>query len=69
MSNNCSNATHIVTPVLPLLTTEEAAKILSVCPSTIRRLCRRGELPAVKIGSTWRVPPKSLSDLLPQTAN
>jgi excisionase family DNA binding protein len=33
-----------------LVTTREAAKLLSVCERTVSRLIARGELPAVRIG-------------------
>ena len=36
-------------------TTEEVAQQLRVPESRIRRLCREGELPALKVGKSWRV--------------
>jgi excisionase family DNA binding protein len=41
---------------MTLLTVNEAAAELRVHPETIRRLIRRGELDATKVGSVWRVP-------------
>jgi len=46
-----------------LLTVEEAAERISVHPETIRRMIRRGELSALKVGPTYRVDP---SDLTPK---
>lgn len=68
-SKTCDAATIQKTSLFstfhPLLTTEEAASVLSVCPTTIRRLCRTGELTAIKVGSMWRIPPRALRDLTP----
>jgi len=38
-----------------LLTVDEAAEQLRVHPETIRRAIRRGDLPAVRVGSVYRV--------------
>jgi len=38
-----------------LLTIDETAKYLSLTPETVRRLIRRGELRATKLGKVWRV--------------
>lgn len=40
---------------MTLLTVEEAAKRISVNPETIRRMIRRGDLAALKVGSVYRV--------------
>lgn len=37
------------------LTPEEAAKILRVSKDTIVRQCEKHKLPAVKLGSIWRI--------------
>lgn len=38
----------------PLITTEEAAKLLGgLHPKTIERMARRHELPAMKLGKFW----------------
>lgn len=42
------------------LTPEEVASLLRVPPGAVRRLLRRGELPAVRIGSAWRVEEEAL---------
>ena len=38
-----------------MLTIEEVAERLRVSPAQVRAMIRRGELPAVKIGSRWRM--------------
>jgi excisionase family DNA binding protein len=38
-----------------MLTVDETAKYLSLTPETVRRLIRRGELRATKLGKVWRV--------------
>ena len=45
-----------------LLTVDEAAELLNVHKETIRRQIRKGALPAVKIGSVYRI---SRDDLTP----
>lgn len=41
---------------LPLmLTVNQAAPILNVCPRTIVRMCNNGQLKAVKTASAWRI--------------
>lgn len=45
---------------MTLLTVEEAANRISVHPETIRRMIRRGELSALKVGPTYRVDPYDL---------
>jgi len=37
------------------LTPQEVADLLRVSSASIRRLLRRGELPAVRVGRAWRV--------------
>jgi excisionase family DNA binding protein len=37
------------------LTPEEVASLLRVSPEAVRRLLRRGALPAIRIGRAWRV--------------
>jgi excisionase family DNA binding protein len=37
------------------LTPDEVAAMLRVSRDTVRRLLRRGELPAVRVGRSWRV--------------
>lgn len=47
-----------------LLTPEEAAKILSVSPATIREWIRTGKLQARKAGRLWRVRERDLETFL-----
>jgi len=47
-----------------VLTTGEAAKLLRVCPATIRRMIRRGELDGVTPRSLGRVTFASIERLL-----
>ena len=37
-----------------LLETDQVAEKLSVNPQTVRRLAKRGEIIAIKIGNDWR---------------
>ena len=48
-----------------MLTVHEAAKRLNVHPETIRRMIRRGELGAMKIGHVYRI---DEADLTPTRA-
>jgi excisionase family DNA binding protein len=42
------------------LTVEEAAELLRVDETTVRRALREGELPGQKIGRVWRIPKADL---------
>ena len=33
----------------------EASRVLRIHPETVKRLCRQGDLPAVKIHNTWLI--------------
>lgn len=44
-----------------LLTPEEAAKRLKVSPETIKKWCRSGKLPGVKVSVLWRVRERDLA--------
>jgi len=64
-------AAHQQTTVTPdrdinpiLITICEAAHYLRFHPSTVYRLARRGELPAVKVGKQWRLDRKVLDNWL-----
>lgn len=46
------------------LTPAEVAEQLRISPITAIRLCRAGDLPAVKIGGRWRIPADDLRDHL-----
>jgi excisionase family DNA binding protein len=40
------------------LRVDEVALMLGVSPETVADWCRKGELPAAKIGRTWFIPPE-----------
>lgn len=43
-------------PPVPLLDSPERfAELVGVSAFTVRKLCRNGKLPALKIGSSWRI--------------
>jgi excisionase family DNA binding protein len=44
----------------PLISTEQAAAMLSVHPKTIQRMARRGEIKGLQIGNRWRFRPSTL---------
>jgi excisionase family DNA binding protein len=46
---------HVVVPIRPLLTVEEVAKRLGCSEETVRRLCRRGRLPATRFSARGRL--------------
>lgn len=48
-----------------LLTVDEAAELLNVHKETIRRQIRKGALPAIKVGTVYRI---SVDDLTPTRA-
>jgi excisionase family DNA binding protein len=43
-------------PVGVPYTADEAAVVLRVNADTVRRLCKRGEIAARKVGRGWRIP-------------
>jgi excisionase family DNA binding protein len=49
-----SASEHYANDTDPLWTVDEVALYLRVKPSTVRAMCRRGELPAIKVGRVWR---------------
>lgn len=49
------------------LTVAEVASIMRVSKMTVYRLVHSGELPAVQIGRSFRVPEKAVSDYLNQS--
>ena len=52
-----------------LLRPTAVAHTLTVSAETIRRLCRNGELPCVKIGTQWRIPSDALDVYLKRLVN
>jgi|GEM_PF-4930416 len=43
-----------------LWTVTDVARYLRIRPATVRSLTRRGKLPAVKIGKSWRFDPRKI---------
>ena len=48
---------------LRLLTLAQTAKQLGISPITLKREIERGQFPAVRVGSQWRVPEVVLIEL------
>jgi excisionase family DNA binding protein len=46
------------------LTMSDVAERLQLSEATCYRLCRAGQLPAVKVGRSWRMDPRELDGLL-----
>jgi excisionase family DNA binding protein len=46
----------------PLLTSEEAAALLSIHPKTLQKFARSGKIPAVRIGDLWRFRASALDE-------
>lgn len=47
-----------------VVTAAEAAQFLGCHPKTVRKLCKTGELHAIKLGSEWRIPAEALEEFL-----
>lgn len=47
----------------PLITPQEAAKLLKLSVRQVQNLCAAGELPAVQVGSRWRIRRDQLPDV------
>ena len=52
-----------------LLTTGEVARYLHVVPITVYRMIDRGDLPAIKVGSRWRIRRQDLEDYLSRSTS
>lgn len=52
------------TPATKFLTVAEVAEQMRVSKMTVYRLVHSGELPAVRVGKSFRVPQKALDDYL-----
>jgi excisionase family DNA binding protein len=55
---------HDVLPVTPVLSVNEAARVLGVERSTLYRIIRRGELQAVRVGRRRKFRPEDLDAYL-----
>lgn len=51
------------------LTPEQVAEKLQLTKTTVYRMCRRGELPAVKLGKSWRISSQKLAELMEPKSN
>lgn len=47
-----------------LMTTQEVAGYLKVGLKTIQRMCRTGEIQAIKVGSTYRISKEALNEFI-----
>jgi excisionase family DNA binding protein len=66
------NQMQMATPVaaefdVRFLTVAEVAAIMRVSKMTVYRLVHSGELPAVKVGRSYRVPEQAIHDYLRQS--
>ena len=52
-----------------IMTIQQAANYLQVCDKTVRRLISKKELPASKIGKSWRIKKMDIDEYLLQTRN
>jgi excisionase family DNA binding protein len=46
----------------PLWTIKDVARYLRLKPDTVRAMARRGDLPAIKVGNSWRFRPDLIKD-------
>lgn len=53
----------IQTELVLCYTIEEVAYLLKSSVKSIRRLCKSGKMPAIKVGAAWRVPRKYLANM------
>ena len=44
-----------ITQLPPLITTRQAAALLSCSPQKVTHMCREGQLKAARVGSDWRI--------------
>jgi len=47
-----------------LLTTDEAAEIMTIAPKTVRALCHSGKIPSAKIGKGYRIKEEDLQEYI-----
>jgi excisionase family DNA binding protein len=60
-------ATHSTDFDVRFLTVAEVAAIMRVSKMTVYRLVHSGELPAVKVGRSYRVPERAIHEYLRQS--
>jgi excisionase family DNA binding protein len=46
------------------LTIDQAAILLQMTPENLRKLCRQGKIPAMQLGSEWRISKDSIREQL-----
>ena len=56
----------MATTINNALTTTEAAEILGIRDTMVRRYCRAGKLIAQKVGRDWLIPKKSVESFEPE---
>ena len=49
------------------LTAGQAAKLLNLSTQTVLRMIHRKELPAIKVGTHWRIPRSALTKVVPSS--
>lgn len=49
---------------MELLTITEATKMLKLNRTTLYTLIKKGEIPAIRLGSQWRIPKEELEKLI-----
>jgi len=49
------------------VTLQQAAKLLNLPAHTVQRMIHRKELPALLVGSRWRIPRSALTKLTPSS--
>ncbi len=61
----CFNKAILVTIMVPLdnyFNVMEAGRRLKIHPETVKRLCRQGDLPAIKLHNTWLITKDTLDN-------
>ncbi len=49
---------------MELLTVQETAKMLRITRKTLYKLIKNGEIPAIRLGTHWRIPKEELEKLI-----
>jgi len=52
-------------PMLSFATLQQAAKLLNLPAPTVQEMIHRKELPALLVGSRWRIPRSALTKIIP----
>jgi excisionase family DNA binding protein len=58
----------LMKPPSEIMTISEVAELLKLSETSVRRMCERKELPAVKFGSQWRIRRKDVLAMWDQPA-